>query len=133
MRINSDGSFDQIVGSVNPDEWHYVASVFDTQGGVVDNGSIAGIFRLYLDGALVNTTGEVTISDFGDSLNRPIGIAKHPLNFAGDRFAGLVFEPRVSLGALGANDLLYVVPEPASLTLFACALLFGLTARRRLS
>ncbi|MCA9216756.1 MAG: LamG domain-containing protein [Planctomycetales bacterium] len=131
MRINSDGSLDSIIGTVNPDEWHYVASVFDTQGAAVDNGSISGVFRLYLDGNLMNTTDVLTISNFGDSLNRPIGIAKHPLNFDADRFNGFVFEPRVSLGALNAGELLYVVPEPAACTmLLGATMLLALRVRR---
>jgi hypothetical protein len=123
MRINSDTNLDSVIGPVDAGQWHYVASVFDTQGNSVVGGSISGIFKLYLDGSLVNTTDPVTISDFGDSLNRPIGIAKHPLNFADDRFDGLIFEPRVSLGALGQSELLYVVPEPSTLVLSVLGLL----------
>ena len=93
MRINSDSSLDAVIGTVAADQWHYVAAVFDTQGNTVNAGSITGIFRLYLDGSLADTTGNLTISDFGDSLARPIGVAKHPLNFEADRFDGLVFEP----------------------------------------
>jgi hypothetical protein len=123
MRINSDSSLDSVIGQVQSGQWHYVASVFDTQGNAVQGGSISGIFRLYLDGVLVNTTQPVTISDFGDSLNRPIGIAKHPLNFAADRLDGLIYEPRVSLGALSRDQLLYVVPEPSAVALLALGLL----------
>lgn len=132
MRINSDALTDSVIGTVNPNEWHYVASVFDTQGRAVENGSITGVFKLYLDGTLANTTGELTISDFGDSLNRPVGISKHPLNFEADRFNGFIFEPRVSLGALSQNDLLYVVPEPSSTAIIACGLL-GVCLRRKSS
>ncbi len=116
MRINSDASLDSLIGTVGAGEWHYVAAVFDTQGNAVDAGSITGLFRLYLDGNLVDTTGNLTISDFGDSLDRPIGVGKHPLNFEADRFDGLIFEPRVSLGALSQSELLYV-PEPSGLIL----------------
>ena len=52
----------------------------------------------------------VTKDDFGDSLNRPIGVGRHPLGFGGDHFDGLVYEPRVTLGALAPFDLLWV-PE----------------------
>ena len=134
MRINSDSSLDLIAGTVNPDEWHYVASVFDTPNAVAGDGSITGTFRLFLDGELVNTTENLTISDFGDSLDRPIGIAKHPLNFEADRFNGFVFEPRVSLGALSANELLYVVPEPATHTvLLVAGFMLGLAFRKKVA
>jgi hypothetical protein len=129
MRINSDPSLDSPIGSVSPDEWHYAAAVFDTQGNAVEGGSIDGVFRLYFDGALVNTTETLTITDFGDSLDRGIGVSKHPLNFESDRFDGLIFEPRVSLAALSQDDLLYVVPEPT----ISCFSLFliGLVSIRR--
>jgi hypothetical protein len=129
MRINSDTNLDSVIGPIDADQWHYVASVFDTQGNAVDGGSISGVFRLYLDGSLVRTTDPVTITDFGDSLNRPIGIAKHPLNFDADRFDGLIFEPRVSLGALGQSELLYVVPEPSAALLLALGVLAVLRRR----
>ena len=130
MRINSDPNFDSIIGSVAPGQWHYAAAVFDTLGNAVDGGAITGEFRLYLDGQLMSTTDSRTVSEFGDSLDRPIGIGKHPLNFEADRFAGLVFEPRVTLGALAAEDLLYVVPEPHSVALFACGMVPLLRRRR---
>ena len=60
MRINSDTNLDSVIGPVDAGQWHYVASVFDTQGNSVVGGSISGIFRLYLDGSLVNTTDPVT-------------------------------------------------------------------------
>ena len=123
MRINSDSAMDSLIGTIQPETWHYVAAVFDTAGGAVDAGAISGTFDLYLDGSLVNTTDTLTISDFGDSLDRPIGVAKHPSNFELDRFNGLVFEPRVTLGALSSGDLLYVVPEPSSVVLMLTGLL----------
>ena len=124
MRINSDSALDSVIGTVGADEWHYVAAVFDTQGNTVDAGSITGIFRLYLDGSLTDTTDSLTISDFGDSLNRTIGVGKHPLNFEGDRFDGLIFEPRVSLGALSQSELLFV-PEPGGFVLMVLGALIS--------
>ncbi|MEN8679981.1 MAG: hypothetical protein ABF391_07990, partial [Akkermansiaceae bacterium] len=43
----------------------------------------------------------------GDSLNRTIGVGGHPLGFGADFFTGLLFEPRVTLGALAPTELLY--------------------------
>jgi hypothetical protein len=108
MRINSDPPLDSFIAEVEPDQWYYTAVVFDTQGNeVAADASITGIFRLYLDGELVDTTDEVTITEFGDSLNRSIGISQHPLAFARDFFDGLVYEPRTSLGALTPAEFLY--------------------------
>jgi hypothetical protein len=82
--------------------------VFDTQGNeLAGDFSITGVFNLYLDGELMETTDEVTITEFGDSLGRPIGVLKHPLGFARDFFDGLVYEPRISLGALAPSELLF--------------------------
>ncbi|MCA9196216.1 MAG: LamG domain-containing protein [Planctomycetales bacterium] len=108
MRINSNGGLDSFIAEVEPETWYYSAVVFDTQGNdLAEDLSITGVFHLYLDGELLDTTDEVTITEFGDSLGRTIGISKHPLGFARDFFNGLVYEPRVSLGALTAGQLLY--------------------------
>jgi hypothetical protein len=116
MRFDS-GFGDVDVGPVGPGEWHYVAMVFDTAGAPLnDNGSITGTVTLYLDGLEpVGTVEGVTKATFGDSLVRGIGVGKHPVGFVGDFFDGLVFEPRVSLGAIQPEDLLFQensVPRP---------------------
>ena len=121
MRINSDAGLDSIIGPVNAGQWHYAAAVFDTQGnaaepdpGFAGDFMIAGQFTLFMDGVSVGTN-DVTISGFGDSLDRAIGVAKHPLGFGGDNFDGLVYEPRVTLGPLDADELLF--EQQAALTL----------------
>ncbi len=107
MRINSDGSLDSFISEIEEETWYYSAVVFDTLGNDVVDASITGVFTLYLDGEVMDVTDELTISDFGDSLNRSIGVAKHPEGFPRDFFSGLVYEPRVSLGALDPTELLY--------------------------
>jgi len=95
------------LGSAEVGEWHYTAVVF-TPTAPVAAGSITGDFTFYFDGNVATETIEaVTISDFGDSLNRTIAVGAHPLGFAGDFLTGLIFEPRVSLGALGPEELLF--------------------------
>jgi hypothetical protein len=120
LRMRVDG-LDSVIGTVDAGEWYYTAAVFDTLGnaaepdpGFAGENMIAGQFTLYLDGISVGTS-DVTISGFGDSLNRAIGVAKHPLGFGGDNFDGLVYEPRVTLGTLGADELLF--EQPPVLTL----------------
>jgi hypothetical protein len=108
MRINSDSALDSFIAEVEPETWYYTAVVFDTQGNeLAGDDSITGIFNLYLDGELLDTTDELTISNFGDTLDRTIGVSKHPQGFPRDYFEGLIYEPRVSLGALGADELLF--------------------------
>ncbi|MBN1421241.1 MAG: hypothetical protein JXP34_20880 [Planctomycetes bacterium] len=108
MRFDS-GYGDLAIGVVEPDEWHYVAVVFDTEGaGVNADRSITGMVTVYLDGLdPIGETFGVTKAFFGDSLNRGIGVGKHPLGFTLDFFDGLVFEPRVSLGPVAEDDLLF--------------------------
>ena len=137
FRINSDPVEDSFFGPVTSGQWHYVAVVFDTQGNSVvpdparaGEVMITGVADLYMDGVLVDSTGPLTINGFGDELDRVIGIGQHP--FGGDKFNGIVFEPRVTLGVLSAAQLQYV-PEPASLVLLAFAVMLGtpMLARRR--
>jgi len=118
MRFDS-GFGDLNISTIEPDEWHYVAVVFDTEGADLNpNGSVTGTVTVYLDSlAPLDTVSGVTKATFGDSLNRPIGIGQHPLGYAADFFDGLVFEPRVTLGPLAADELLFEgklpgVPSP---------------------
>jgi hypothetical protein len=111
MRFDATGGGfgDVPIGTIAPGDWHYVAVVFDTLGAPLnDNLSLAGDVTVYLDGLEpVSTTPAVTKAAFGDSLIRTIGVGKHPLGFASDFFHGLVFEPRVSVGALAPEELLF--------------------------
>ncbi len=96
--------------------------------------SVVGDFTFYLDGTTpVGTLAGQTIDNFGDSLNRTISVGAHPLGFAGDYFAGQIYEPRVSLGALAPSELLFTtVPEPGSALLAGLVSLMLLPRRRRL-
>lgn len=114
FRISPSG--DVPIGDAVPNQWHYVAVVFDTLGNPVDpNGNISGEVTTYFDG-LTPSAPTIAVKDtFGDGLVRPIGIGMHPLAFDLDFFNGLVFEPRVTLGALSPDQLLYEsmgTPDP---------------------
>ena len=63
-------------------------------------------------------------------LARPIGVGQHPIGFDLDFFDGSVYETRVSLGALGAGELLYI-PEPSSCVTLALGLAALLSFRKR--
>ena len=111
-------------------EWHYVAMVFEHDGGAEVGGQIGGTATLYFDSNSPLATAAVIKDDFGDSLNRAIGVGRHWLGFAGDDFDGLVFEPRVTLGALSSSELLFV-PEPGSAMLAGLGAALLLFRRRR--
>jgi hypothetical protein len=132
FRVNSAAPIYPL-GSAAEGSWHYVAMVF-TPTSTVTGGEITGDLTFYFDSATpVGTETGVTISDFGDSLNRTIGVGTHPQGFGGDFFNGLIYEPRVSLGALDSSELLIatVIPEPGSVSLLLGALLPVLFVRRR--
>lgn len=94
------------LGPTGLDEWHYAAVVFESTELV--GTSVTGNFTFYFDSTEpVDRIEGVTISDFGDSLNRTISVGAHPLGFGGNYYNGLIFEPRVSLAALQPGDLLY--------------------------
>ncbi|YCM43603.1 LamG-like jellyroll fold domain-containing protein [Verrucomicrobiaceae bacterium 227] len=93
------------------DQWHYVALAFEHDGEPVDADlKIHGTMTWYFDSNEPAGSEAATKGDFGDSLNRTIGVGGHPLGFGADFFAGLLFEPRVTLGALEGAQLLYGGP-----------------------
>jgi hypothetical protein len=109
-------------------EWHHLTMIFDTKGNAAEaDPARAGFFQVNGEvSLLVDGIGSGPLArlrnGFGDSLNRPIGIASHPTS-TGERFIGLLYNPTVSLG---------VVPEPASVGLIAIGTLTLLARRRRL-
>ncbi len=113
VSMTASGVGDPAIGDAPAGEWHYAAAVFTATG--LSGGDVSGDFTFYLDGDdPVGTVQGATITDFGDSLNRTIAVGMHPLGFGGDFFQGLIYEPRVSLGALAPGALLYASnPRPA--------------------
>lgn len=105
------GSGFQELGSPVIGQWHYTAVVFEHDGAPVDvNQRIYGTLTWYFDSNEPAGSVAATKDDFGDSLNRTIGVGGHPLGFGADFFSGLLFEPRVTLGALDSSQLLYGGP-----------------------
>ncbi len=88
-------------------EWHYAAVRF-TPTAPVAGGTITGNFAFFNDSNVpTSSVSNVTISTFGDGLNRTVAVGSHPLGFGADFFNGQIYEPRVSLGALPGSQLLY--------------------------
>ncbi|YCM44683.1 choice-of-anchor Q domain-containing protein [Verrucomicrobiaceae bacterium 227] len=105
-RMQTNNAIFNEITTAEADEWHYVAIVFNNVS--LDGNSVSGDYTYYFDGATpLRTVPNITINDFGDSLNRTIGVGMHPQGFAGDFFNGLIYEPRVTLGALPSSQLLY--------------------------
>ena len=81
---------------ITADTWHEAKFVFDTGTNTIDaNGDIRGDVSLTLDG-VEETAANVNLTDFGDSLNRPIGLGAHPFGY--DQYSGLLYNPKVDLG-----------------------------------
>jgi hypothetical protein len=100
-------TFSQI-GAASSNQWHYVAVVFTATSSNLLSDSVTGNYTFYLDtNTPTATVSGITINNFGDTLHQTIGVGTHPAGFASDYFNGLIFEPRVSLGALPAGSLLF--------------------------
>ncbi|BDS06994.1 hypothetical protein NT6N_20340 [Oceaniferula spumae] len=76
-----------------------------------DLNAVVGDIRVDLNGSVTTLAGQ-TLTSFGDGLNRPIGIGRHP-TANGEHFRGQIYAPAVYLS---------VVPEPSSSALFALGL-----------
>lgn len=112
MRFDTGTGNLVLVEDVPTGEWHYIALSFDHDGQPEAGGKINGTLTWYYDSLIPYGSAAVTKDDFGDSLNRRIGVGRHPQGFVADNYAGLIYEPRVSLGALTAQQLLYeVIPN----------------------
>jgi len=103
------GSGAQVLATgVTPNEWHYAAVVFTHVGEPVNADlKINGTMTWYFNSAEAIDTIPATKDDFGDSLNRTIAVGGHPLGFSADFANGLIYEPRVTLGALEPEELLF--------------------------
>jgi hypothetical protein len=112
MRFDSGSGDHTLVTGVPANEWNYIAVVFQHDGNPQVGGSISGTLTWYFNDLIPAGSIPVRKASFGDSLNRRIGVGRHPQGFAGDNYAGLIYEPKVSLGALTAQQLLYdIVPD----------------------
>ena len=111
--MHTDNNSSELIGVASSNQWHYAAVVFTATSAALGSDSVSGYYRFYLDGNTpVATVTNITINSFGDSLNRTIGVGMHPARLSSDYFYGNIYEPRVTLGALPANALLF---QPAML------------------
>src|SRR5579863_2407736 len=106
--METDNATFSLIGAAASNQWHYVAVVF-TPTNSLSGDTISGKYTFYLDtNTPLATVLNITLSSFGDKINRTIGVGTHPVpSFTTDFFNGLIYEPRVTLGALSANQLLF--------------------------
>ncbi len=115
-----------ITFDVGLNQWHHIAGVLDVDAVVNPAQALAS---LYVDGRLVGSA-ITSASRLMDNLNRGIGFGSHPTS-GGELVNGLLFEPRVSLGALSPDQFLLASPEPTTLGLLAMGGGAALLRRRR--
>jgi len=104
----TDNSILTQIGAATSNQWHYAAVVFTPTNTVTAADSVSGYYTFYLDGNTPTiSVSNITITSTGDSLNRTIGVGMQPTAVASGYFNGLIYEPRVSLGALPPQNLLF--------------------------
>lgn len=107
---DNDGSFGELVVQMSEgntsqvfdaddgllsDEWNHVTYSYQVLKG--DNlASLSGTIRLTLNGHTF-TYNDRILTNYGDTLDRPIGIGRHPVG--AESYQGLLYNPTVSLGA----------------------------------
>ena len=99
-----------LVTTINANQWYDVSGIFDTQGNsVAGDGSLAGQATLIVNGSTF--VDNVSKSNFGDGLNRPIGIGTFSASGSGIiELEGNIFSASVEL-----------IPEPASAAMWLVA------------
>lgn len=110
--------------TIQPNTWYHVTLAFAASS--MSGNDVAGMANLYVNGSLA-ASGAATKGDYGDSLNRPIGVGQLGANFGYlVGFKGDIYNPSVSLGVAA-------VPEPSTLALGALGGLALLGVGRRKS
>ncbi len=89
-------------GGLDPNGWNHVVVEFNSDGSQLIGNVVAGKLSVTVNGITQNF-GAKTVGNFGNSLNRTIGIGQHPLG--GEQFNGLIYNPTAFLGNTGLSAL----------------------------
>jgi len=106
--------------------WTHLAVVMET----TDPSALSyDTITAYVDGEPIHSAGHT----FPWFLDRAVSVGNHQYNLGWDPTNGLVYEPRVTLGALSPEDFTYAasVPEPSTIALFVLGGLGLLSLSRR--
>lgn len=94
----SSGTYDHILDADDgllTEGWNHLTYSYQVLNGT-DLANLSGTITLMLNGRIFTYTNR-PLTNYGDSLNREIGIGKHPT--ATEYYRGLIYNPTVSLGA----------------------------------
>jgi len=104
--------------AITNDVWTHVAGVFTPDAGWT-SGDMSGTSDLYVNGVLEESDAASWTAAFAV---RGLGLGGNAYNGTWNPYTGLVYEPRVSLGALTADKFtIKPVPEPATAAMLAMA------------
>lgn len=104
----SSGTYDIILDADDgllTDDWNHFTYNYQVLNGA-DIANLIGTVTLTLNGRSTSYTNR-PLTSYGDTLNRPIGIGRHPT--ATEYYRGLLFNPTVSLGSLSDTPPLVAV------------------------
>jgi prepilin-type N-terminal cleavage/methylation domain-containing protein len=105
---------DGVSAAVDMTQWHHLAAEF-VNPSLNGSSQLVADLQLYVDGQMKGTyTGSVFSSD----LQRGASLGNHPLLNSlniNEPFTGLVYEPRITLGAL--SPALFTIKLPAAITI----------------
>jgi len=120
---------DFVAVEMDRSEWTHLALVMANPF-FNDADDLVADLMFYVNGVHVGTFEASNFPKLND-LTRGLAVGDHPLSIVTTvSFHGLIYEPRISLGALTPDQFTIVIPEPASLALIGLGAGLLLTRQR---